>query len=97
MDGATERANRTIVQMLRQSISKNQRDWIVKLPAIEFAINSARSESMGYAPFFLNTSRIPCPMVWNLAPKTEYPGVRVFAQHLKTTLMAAHDSVRATT
>lgn len=40
-DGATERANRTIVQMIRQCIGTNQKDWVVKLPAIEFAINSA--------------------------------------------------------
>jgi hypothetical protein len=40
-DGATERANRTIVQMLRQCISDKQKDWIAKLPAIEFAINSS--------------------------------------------------------
>jgi hypothetical protein len=33
-DGATERANRTITQMLRQMVSPNQRDWAIKLPAI---------------------------------------------------------------
>ena len=27
-DSATERANRTITQMLRQCISPNQRDWV---------------------------------------------------------------------
>ena len=52
-DGATERANRTIGQMLRSCISPTQRDWVSKLPAIEFAINIARSETTGYAPFFL--------------------------------------------
>jgi len=56
MDGATERANRTIVQMLRQCIGENQRDWVAKLPAIEFAINYARSESMGYAPLIRPSS-----------------------------------------
>jgi len=61
--------------MLWQCIGENQRDWVAKLPAIEFAINSARSESTGYAPFFLNTSRMPRPMVWNSALKTEYLGI----------------------
>jgi hypothetical protein len=46
-DGATERANRTVTQMLRQCINPNQKDWVSKLPAIQFAINSARSESTG--------------------------------------------------
>lgn len=53
-DGATERANRTVTQMLRCCIKPDQSDRVQKLPAIEFAINCARSESTGYAPFFLN-------------------------------------------
>jgi hypothetical protein len=32
-DSATERANRTITQMLRQCIDPNQKDWVNKLPA----------------------------------------------------------------
>ena len=49
-DGATERANRTMTTMLRQAVEPHQRDWVAKLPAIEFALNSARSESTGYSP-----------------------------------------------
>jgi hypothetical protein len=40
-DGSTERANRTITQMLRQCVDPKQMDWVAKLPAIEFALNSA--------------------------------------------------------
>lgn len=64
-DGSTERANRTIAQMLRCCIGPNQKDWVSRLPAIEFAINSATSESTGYAPFFLNTGRMPRQMIWD--------------------------------
>lgn len=46
-DGSTERANRTIVQTLRQRITPDQKNWVTKLSAIEFAINSARSEVTG--------------------------------------------------
>ncbi|KAJ3553076.1 hypothetical protein NP233_g12731 [Leucocoprinus birnbaumii] len=60
-DGSTERANHTIVQMLRQCISPDQKNWVAKLPAIEFAINSARSEVTGFAPFFLNYGCISPP------------------------------------
>ena len=74
-DGITEQANRTITQMIRQCISPTQKDWVSKLPAIEFAINTARSESTGYSPFFLNYGRLPRTMVWNSANKDEYPGV----------------------
>ncbi|THG93004.1 hypothetical protein EW026_g8102 [Hermanssonia centrifuga] len=94
-DGSTERANRTVTQMLRQCISPNQRDWVAKLPAIEFAINLARSDSTGYAPFFLNTGRMPRALIWDHAGKDEYPGVRAYAQKVKFAVMAAHDSILA--
>ncbi|KAJ3518583.1 hypothetical protein NMY22_g13602 [Coprinellus aureogranulatus] len=94
-DGATERANKTMNQMIRQCIGARQRDWSTKLPAIEFAINSARSESTGYAPFFLNYGRMPRSFIWNHADKEEYPGVRVFAAKLKNAIMSAHDSILA--
>ncbi|KAJ3554430.1 hypothetical protein NP233_g12425 [Leucocoprinus birnbaumii] len=71
-DGATERANRTITQMLRQCVVPHQRDWVSKLPAIEFAINSARSDTTGYAPFMLNYGRMPRSMVFET--DAEYPG-----------------------
>lgn len=94
-DGATEHANWTVTQMLRQCIDEKQRDWITKLPAIEFAINSARSASTGYAPFFLNTGRMLRSMIWESAKQSEYPGVRSFAMQQKVALMAAHDSILA--
>lgn len=40
-NGKTERSNRTVTQMLSQSISPTQMDWVSKLPGIKFAINSA--------------------------------------------------------
>jgi hypothetical protein len=86
-DGSTERANCTVTQMLWQCIGPNQRDWVSKLPAIEFAINSARSESMGFAPFFLNTGWMPRQMIWNSASSNEYPGVRNFALQQRLALM----------
>jgi hypothetical protein len=92
-DGATERANRTVTQMLRQCINPNQKDWVSKLPTIQFAINSARSESTGYAPFFLNNGRMPRAMVWNAADPAEYSNVREFALKKKLALMSAHDSI----
>nr|GAT47604.1 gag-pol polyprotein [Mycena chlorophos] len=90
-DGAMERANRTIGQMLRSCISPNQKDWVTKLPTIEFALNSARSETTGFSPFYLNTGMTPPPMIWDA--KSEYPGVRVFAQRIKEGILAAHDSI----
>jgi hypothetical protein len=95
-DGATERANRTVTQMLRQCVNDKQTDWVSKLPAIEFAVNSARSESTGYAPFFLNTGRMPRSMLIDPpATSKEFPSVRNFAIQKRLALMAAHDSIIA--
>jgi hypothetical protein len=94
-DGSTERANKTVTQMLRQCIDPKQKSWVSKLSAIEFAINSARSASTGYAPFFLNTGRMPRSMIWDSAKQDEYPGVRNFALQHKLALIAAHDSILA--
>jgi hypothetical protein len=94
-DGATERANRTVTTMLRQCVGPNQSDWVSRLPGIEFAINSARSESTGFAPFFLNSGRMPRSLLWNDEAGNEYPGVRVFAQRMKQAIMAAHDAILA--
>ncbi|KAG9227856.1 hypothetical protein CCMSSC00406_0008678 [Pleurotus cornucopiae] len=82
-DGSTERANRTLTTMIRQCVHPNQKDWVSKLPAIEFAINLSRSESTGFAPFFLNSECMPRPFIWDSPRSTEFPGVRVFAQRLK--------------
>ncbi|KAJ2911785.1 hypothetical protein MD484_g8628, partial [Candolleomyces efflorescens] len=94
-DGATERANRTLVQMLRELVNSKQTDWVHKLAAIEFALNSASSESTGFSPFFLNSGRTPRAMIWNSAPSSEFPAVRNFALQRKLALMAAHDSIIA--
>lgn len=64
-DGSTEHANQMVRKMLHLCIDPTQRDWVLKLPVIEFAINSAHSESTGYALFFLNTGWMPQSMIWN--------------------------------
>ena len=92
-DGATERANRTITQMIRQCVSPNQRDWVMRLPAVEFAINSARSSTTGFSPFQLNYGRNPSPMIWR--GEDEFPGVRMFADRMKMAIMSAHDAIIA--
>ena len=94
-DGSTEQANRTVTQMLRQCINDKQNDWVSKLPAIEFAINSARSESTGFAPFFLNSGHMLRTMIWNMAPPSEFPSIRNFALQKRLAIMAAHNSILA--
>lgn len=90
-DGATEQANCMITQMLRQCIAPHQCDWVAKLPAIEFTINLARSATMGYTLFVLNYGRMPLSMIFETNSK--YPGVRAFAQWMKSVILSAHDMI----
>ncbi len=94
-DGSTERANCTVTQMIRNCVSLDQKDWVARLPGIEYAINMARSDSTGYSPFFLNTGRTPSSMLWDSPTDKNYPRVKNFALRVKTAIMSAHDSILA--
>ncbi|KIL61464.1 hypothetical protein M378DRAFT_82512, partial [Amanita muscaria Koide BX008] len=80
-----------MTQLLRQCVRADQRDWTEKLPAIELAMNIARSETTGFSPFYLNYARMPQALVWS--DSSPYPGVEEFASTMKTALMKAHDAI----
>ncbi|KAF8631005.1 hypothetical protein AX17_005173 [Amanita inopinata Kibby_2008] len=90
-NGATERANRTMTQMLQQCVSPDQKDWAEWLPAIEFALNCTWSKTTGFSPFFLNYTRQLHMMIWG--NRSDFPGVTQFAMQLKQALMRAHDAI----
>ena len=53
-DGAMERANRSIAQILQTVVTNDQKGWSSKCLMVEFAINSNVNTTTGYAPFELN-------------------------------------------
>jgi hypothetical protein len=53
-DGQTERANRTLKQMLRFYVNIQLSDWDELLLCCEFAYNNSEQASTGFTPFFLN-------------------------------------------
>ena len=94
MDGATERANRSIGQILRMIISDDQKDWAAKCPMVEIALNSSVNATTRFAPFELNQGYMP----WIGMPTsfdTTFKGVKQFALQAKWDLMAAHDAIIA--
>ena len=52
-DGQTERANRSIEEMLRAYVGKRQNDWDDRLGMVEFAYNNSVHRSSGFTPFYL--------------------------------------------
>ena len=58
-DGQTERANRTLEDMLRAYIGYRQNDWDRKLAAAEFVYNSASNASTKLSPFQMNYGKDP--------------------------------------
>ena len=53
MDGQTERANRSIEEMLWAYVGKRQIDWDERLGMVEFAYTNVVHSSTGFTPFFL--------------------------------------------
>ncbi|GBG74457.1 hypothetical protein CBR_g18866 [Chara braunii] len=54
MDGQTERAHQTAQMMLRTLIRPDQKDWVDRLPDIEFAYNTSVHLVIGVTPFELH-------------------------------------------
>lgn len=91
-DGATERVNRTITQILRAMVSKDHRDWTRKLSLVEFAINSSINASTGFAPFELVYGHVPRLGGFKV-PQDTYPGVKNYLLMARWNLIQAHDNI----
>jgi hypothetical protein len=92
-DGATERANRSVGQILQTMIQPDQTDWVEKIPMAEFAINLNISSSSGFAPFELNYGHMPM-IIGGISPTEKAkPGVRNFVNQAISNLEMAHDAI----
>ena len=58
-DGASERTNKTLNQLLRYTVNRQQHGWVKALPAVRFAIMNTVNASTGYTPFYLRTGHSP--------------------------------------
>ena len=94
MDGATERANCSIGQVLQALVRNSQNDWAEHCQMVEFALNSSVSSSTGYVPFKLNYRYIP-QLGQCLNTNTKFVGVCQFMEQALWNTMAAHDAIIA--
>jgi len=93
-DGQSERANRTLEEVLRHFISPRQDDWDEWLSLAEFAINDSVSPSTGYTPFHLaygQDVRSPVDLIEVVVPAAQSHAHDIDAaiQHAKGRLLEA--------
>jgi len=58
-DGASERTNKTVNQMLRYHVERNQSGWVRALPLVRFNIMNTINKSTGFSPFQLRMYGCP--------------------------------------
>lgn len=92
-DGQTERANRSVGQILRTVIKPDQKDWIDRVHMTEFAINASVSETTRYAPFELNGGYMPSLLREIRSDTSVSRGVKEFAEQALLNLAEAHDAI----
>ncbi|KAG6894005.1 hypothetical protein C0992_007874 [Termitomyces sp. T32_za158] len=80
-DGQTEHANRNVAQIFRAFVCPDQKDWVDRIPLVEFAINASISETTGYAPFELNSGYMPSMIKELHTDEVIHCGVKEFAQN----------------
>jgi transposase InsO family protein len=95
-DGQTERANRTLEDMLRAFVNYKQDNWDDCLSAAEFAYNNSTQASTGYTPFHLDCGQTPI-VPSSLLNQTLYPSnvdsVEDFMSNWRTMITIAKDSL----
>ena len=94
-DGQTERANRTLEDMLRAFVNWEQDDWDVYLPAAEIAYNNSIQASTGFTPFYLNYGQHPnLPLTHaSRSNETDNPAAEDSYKNIAISLMVAKDNL----
>jgi hypothetical protein len=58
-DGSSERTNKTVNQLLRFHVDRNQKNWLSALPRVRFCIMNTINTSTGFSPFQLKSGFSP--------------------------------------
>ncbi len=93
-DGQTERANRTLKEMLRSYVNARQDDWDQYLAPLEFAYNNAHNASTGQTPFYLNHGFHPASQIQLIpAAVSETPAAMQFVDNIHNALIQAKQAI----
>ena len=93
-DGQSERANRTIEEMLRAYVNQHHDDWDLYLAPLELAYNNSKQASTRFTPFYMNYGQHPNLPGSLLNPQaTNNPATDDFLGNLASTLTAAKKNI----
>ena len=93
-DGQTERANRSILQILRHFVNVSGSNWAQNLSVVKFAINSAVSRSTGKSPFEIVYGYLPRTFP-PIVPDEDNPASVDFVENRMLTQLSAQDAIIA--
>ena len=96
-DGLVERANRTIIGMLRTMVDDHQRNWDKVLPKVLWAYLVTEHSSTGFTPgrvFLGREARLPVDLMFGRKP-TSYDNQAAYVKELDVHMRYAFKLVRA--
>ena len=94
-DGLTERANRTLLQMLRTTASESPREWPAKLPALLSAYRMTQHSTTRTTPNRAMLGReVLLPATFIAAPPQETKPATEYVVTFQQNLRTAHQQVR---
>lgn len=94
-DGQTERANRTLEDMLRSQVNFDQDDWDTYLVRAEMCYNNTVHMSTGETPFYLNYGQhpnFPLDNAVNVSTDVNHQAVTDLLEQLKVSIENARTS-----
>ena len=92
-NGQVERVNKTLAEALRIFVKGKPRDWPSKLVMFEFAYNSSRHRTTGFAPFELLYGELPhTPASLAFGSQPRGASATAFAEGLLSSQLAARDA-----
>ena len=92
-DSTLECTIQLIAQILRVIVCPDQQDWSDKMLIVKFALNSAISSSLGFAPFKLNYRYSPIINLGFTPELSAISDVKHFVSCALQNLVDAHDSI----
>ena len=93
--GLIERWNRTMVQMLRQYVATDQKDWDQYLYLIMFAYRTSSHSSTGFTPFQLvygREAKLPTHLLTADIGPTDHDGKTGYVESLRKKLRKIYDA-----